>query len=138
MSKEAKIRTERVEDKPGRRQLQPEYKLKVLQEIDANRGQRGTIGEILRREGLYASQVASWKRDLEAQLAEGIKARKRGPKADPTIPLKKDIDRLGRQNVRLKEELRRARLIIDAQKKIAEMFPEPSMEENEEQSGSGA
>ncbi len=137
MSKEAKTRSERVEDKPGRRQYPPEYKLRILQEIDTNRGTRGSIGEILRREGLYASQVAMWKRDLEAQLAEGIKARKRGPKADPTIPLKKDINRLGRQNARLKEELRRARLIIDAQKKIAEMFPEPSLEENEEESGSG-
>ena len=137
MSKEGKAVSERVEDKPGRRQYQPEYKLRILQEIDANRGTRGAIGEILRREGLYASQVAMWKRDLEAQLAEGIKARKRGPKADPTIPLRKDIDKLGRQNARLKEELRRARLIIDAQKKIAEMFPEPFSEEDEEQKGSG-
>lgn len=137
MSKEPKGKSEQVEDKPGRRQFQPEYKLRILQEIDSNRGTRGTIGEILRREGLYASQVAMWKRELETQLAEGIKARKRGPKADPTIPLQKDIDRLARQNFRLKEELRRARLIIDAQKKIAEMFPEPSIEEDEERNGSG-
>jgi len=135
--KEPKSSSERVEDKPGRRQFQPEYKLRILQEIDSNRGTRGAIGDILRREGLYASQVAMWKRELETQLADGIKARKRGPKVDPTIPLKKDIDRLARQNVRLKEDLRRARLIIDAQKKIAEMFPEPSMEEDQERNGSG-
>jgi transposase-like protein len=135
--KESKGKSEQVEDKPGRRQFQPEYKLRILQEIDTNRGTRGAIGDILRREGLYASQVAMWKRELETQLAEGIKARKRGPKADPTIALKKDIDRLARQNLRLKEDLRRARLIIDAQKKIAEMFPEPSMEEIQEQIGSG-
>lgn len=137
MVKEPKSSSERVEDKPGRRQFQPEYKLRILQEIDSNRGTRGAIGDILRREGLYASQVAMWKRELETQLADGIKARKRGPKVDPTIPLKKDIDRLARQNVRLKEDLRRARLIIDAQKKIAEMFPEPSMEEDQERNGSG-
>ncbi len=137
MVKESKGKSEKVDDKPGRRQFQPEYKLRILQEIDANRDTRGVIGGILRREGLYASQVAMWKRELEAQLAEGIKARKRGPKVDPTIPLKKDIDRLGRQNARLKEDLRRARLIIDAQKKIAEMFPEPSLEEDEEKNGSG-
>jgi transposase len=129
--KEPRVRSEQVEDKPGRRQFQPEYKLRILQEIDSNRGTRGAIGEILRREGLYASQVAMWKRELETQLAEGIKARKRGPKADPTIPLKKENDRLAKQNARLKDELRRARLVIDAQKKIAEMFPSPSKEENE-------
>lgn len=127
--------SERVDDKPGRRHFQPEYKLRILQEIDSSRDTRGSIGVILRREGLYASQVAMWKRELETQLAEGIKARKRGPKADPTIPLQKDIDRLARQNARLKEELRRARLIIDAQKKIAEMFPEPFQEEEEGKSG---
>ena len=136
MVKEPKVKSEQVEDKPGRRQFQPEYKLRILQEIDSNRGTRGAIGEILRREGLYASQVAMWKRELEAQLAEGIKARKRGPKADPSIPLRKENDRLAKQNVRLKDELRRARLVIDAQKKIAEMFPGPSEEEDETRNGS--
>ena len=129
MSKEAKGKSEQIDSKPGRRQFQPEYKLRILQEIDANRETRGAIGEILRREGLYASQVAMWKRELESQLAEGIKARKRGPKPDPSIPLKKDNERLERQNARLKEENRHMRLIIAAQKKIAEMFPGPhSME----------
>lgn len=138
MAKEPKGQSEQVDDKPGRRQFGPEYKLRILQEVDSNRGTRGAIGEILRREGLYASQVAMWKRELEMQLAEGIKARKRGPKADPTIPLKKENDRLAKQNTRLKDELRRARLVIDAQKKIAEMFPSPSEEENERSSESDA
>lgn len=124
MVKDPKGKSEQIDDKPGRRQFQPEYKLRILQEIDANRETRGAIGEILRREGLYASQVAVWKRDLETQLAEGIKARKRGPKPDPSIPLKKDNERLERQMARIKEENRHLRLIIAAQKKIAELFPE--------------
>lgn len=132
MSKESQNRSEQVEDKPGRRRFEPEYKLRVLQEIDAHRDQRGAVGEILRREGLYASQVAIWKRDLEAQLAEGIKARKRGPKADPTIPLRKEKERLERQNARLQEENRQMRLIIAAQKKIAEMFPRAAAEPDPE------
>lgn len=123
MSKESQNRSEQVEDKPGRRRFEPEYKLRILQEIDANRDKRGAIGEILRREGLYASQVALWKRELEAQLAEGIKARKRGPKPDPSIPLRKEKERLERLNARLQEENRQMRLIIAAQKKIAEMYP---------------
>ena len=131
MAKDAQKQSEKIEDKPGRRRFEPEYKLRVLQEIDANRDKRGAIGEILRREGLYASQVAVWKRELEAQLAEGIKSRKRGPKPDPSIPLKKDNERLERQNARLKEENRQMRLIIAAQKKIAEMFPDPTPAEVE-------
>ena len=129
MAKDAQKQSEKIEDKPGRRRFEPEYKLRILQEVDANRDKRGAIGEILRREGLYASQVAVWKRELEAQLAEGIKARKRGPKPDPSIPLKKDNERLERLNARLKEENRQMRLIIAAQKKIAEMFPGTSAKE---------
>lgn len=138
MSKEAQKQSEQIEDKPGRRRFEPEYKLRILQEIDAHRDQRGAVGEILRREGLYASQVAVWKRELEAQLAEGIKARKRGPKPDPSIPLKKDIDRLTRRNARLEEENRQMRLIIAAQKKIAEMFPGSSPKETDPTSESDA
>ena len=129
MVKESKGKSEQIDPKPGRRQFQPEYKLRILQEIDANRDTRGAIGEILRREGLSASQVAVWKRELESQLAEGIKARKRGPKPDPRTPLRKDNERLERQNARLMEENRHMRLIIAAQKKIAEMFPGPNYKE---------
>lgn len=132
MAKEPKNPSEQITDKPGRRQFQPEYKLRILQEIDANRDQRGAIGNILRREGLYASQVAVWKRELEAQLAEGIKARKRGPKPDPSVPLRKDNERLERQLARVKEENRQMRLIIAAQKKIAEMFPRAHLEDMDE------
>jgi transposase-like protein len=131
VAKDAQKHSERIEDKPGRRRFEPEYKLRILQEVDANRDKRGAIGEILRREGLYASQVAVWKRELEAQLAEGVKARKRGPKPDPTTPLKKEHDRLLRRNARLEEENRQMRLIIAAQKKIAEMFPDPTPAETE-------
>ena len=137
MAKEAQKRSDQIEDKPGRRRFEPEYKLRILQEVDANRDKRGAIGEILRREGLYASQVAVWKRELKAQLAEGIKARKRGPKPDPSIPLQKENERLSKQNARLKDELRRARLMLEVQKKIAEMFP-PQSEEDESKNGNDA
>jgi len=138
VAKEPKNPSGQIEDKPGRRQFQPEYKLRILQELDANRDTRGAIGEILRREGLYASQAAVWKRELEAQLAEGIKSRKRGPKSDPSVPLRKDNERLERQNARLKEENRQMRLIIAAQKKIAEMFPRPHPEDADLESERGA
>ena len=130
MSESQAVKPEKIEDKPGRRQFSPEYKLRILQEVDSRRDERGSVGEILRREGLYASQVASWKRDLEEQIA-GVKSKRRGPKMDPTIPIRKEKERLERQNMRLREELRQARLIIGAQKKIAEMFPDPKPEEAE-------
>lgn len=114
----------RIDDKPKRRQYSPEYKLRILQEIDTSREERGAIGKILRREGLYAAQVAIWRRDLEEQIGRGVEARKRGPKPDPTREVRQENERLERQLAKAREENRQLRLIVAAQKKIAEMFPE--------------
>lgn len=67
------------------------------------------MGEILRREGIYASQVASWRNSLEEVIANGL-------------PEKKEAEKLAKQLARTQENLRQARLIIEAQKKIAEMY----------------
>lgn len=138
MAKDAPKQSEHIEDKPGRRRFEPEYKLRILQEVDANRDKRGAIGEILRREGLYASQVAVWKRELEAQLAEGIKARKRGPKPDPSAALRKENEKMARRMARVEEENRQLRLIVAAQKKIAEMFPSKRTTEEDPENESDA
>ncbi|SMF34932.1 hypothetical protein SAMN06296036_110181 [Pseudobacteriovorax antillogorgiicola] len=52
--------THQVEDKPKRRQFSPEYKKKILTELEQTHGKRGAVGEILRREGLYATHPASF------------------------------------------------------------------------------
>ena len=114
---------ERVSDQPERRQFTPEYKLRILQEIDQRRGEgKGVVGEFLRREGLYASQVASWRSSLEEVIAKGLPERKRGRKVDPALTYKKQAEKLERQLKRTQEDLRQARLIIEAQKKIAQMY----------------
>jgi transposase-like protein len=47
-------------DRPKRRTFTPEYKDRILAELDvAEHGQRGAI---LRREGLYSSHVVDWRR----------------------------------------------------------------------------
>ena len=123
---------EKVADQPVRRQFTPEYKLRILQEVDQRRDEgRGVIGEILRREGLYASQIASWRSSLEEVIANGLPERKRGRKVDPALSYKKEVDKLQRQLDRTKEDLRQARLIIDAQKKISQMY-RPASDGDEE------
>lgn len=120
---------EKVVDLPVRRQFSPEYKMRILQEIDQRRDEgKGVVGEILRREGLYASQVASWRASLEEVIAHGLPEKKRGRKADPSAGYKKEAERLKKKLERTQEDLRQARLIIEAQKKIASMYrenPEP-------------
>ena len=116
--------SERVNDQPIRRKFSPEYKLRILQEIDKSREERGAVGKILRREALFASQVASWRNSLEEVIAHGFPEKKRGRKLDPAVAIRKEKEKLEKKNARLVEENRQLRLIIEAQKKIAEMYPE--------------
>jgi transposase-like protein len=116
----------RINDKPQRRSFSPEYKLKILQEIEGLKEKegRGAVGKVLRREGLYASQVISWRNSLEEVIANGIPAKRRGRKKDPEAAFLKEKARLEKQIARLKEDNRQYRLIIEAQKKIAEIYPD--------------
>src|SRR3990170_5301313 len=63
--------------KPVRRRYTAEYKLRVLREAEACKG-RGEIGALLRREGLYSSNLTQWRKQCERGELEGL-SRKRGP-----------------------------------------------------------
>jgi transposase-like protein len=115
------VKSQKIQDKAKRRVFTPKYKQSILKEIEETKGKRGAVGSILRREGLYATQVTSWRKELEDELA-GIFKKKRGPKPDPTKSLKAEIDRLTKKNARLTERLRQSDLVIEAQKKIAMMI----------------
>ena len=112
--------------KAKRRQYTAEYKLCVLNEVDACKG-AGEIGALLRREGLYSSLVSKWRQQREKGSLEGLGAHRRGPKPDPQAA---EMARLQRENERLRERLRKAELIIDVQKKVAQMLGAPIEEHN--------
>ena len=76
------------------------------------------MGELLRREGLYSSQVGSWKRELQGNLA-GIFTNKRGPKPNPSTEAEKQVASLQKRIRSLEKELDQAKTIIDIQKKIS-------------------
>jgi len=104
--------------KAKRRQYTAEYKLRILRELDTSSG-TGETGALLRREGLYSSHLTSWRRQRECGELEGLGPQKRGPKADPQAV---ELARLQRENERLRERLRKAELIIEVQKKVAQML----------------
>lgn len=113
-----KIETE-ITERAQRRRFTKEYKLRVLEEADTCK-KTGEIGALLRREGLYSSHLTSWR----GQRLEGtLKAleRKRGPKPKRT-PEHAEVDKLRRENDRLRERLRKAEKIIEVQKKLAEVL----------------
>ncbi len=113
-----------------RRRFTAEYKARVLREADQCSG-HGERGALLRREGLYASSLATWRRQREAEGLAGL-ARKRGPKANPDVGAARQIAQLERANERLAEKLRKAEFIIEFQKKMADLWATPSPASNEE------
>lgn len=75
--------------KAKRRGFTAEYKQRILNEVDqaVAAGRSGEVGAILRREGLYSSHLAAWRRLREAGELPGLTPRKRGPKAKPVDAL---------------------------------------------------
>ena len=110
-----------VSQKPVRRRFGDPYKLSILQQADACVG-TGQIGALLRREGLYSSHLANWRREQRKNPLDGKVAKKRGPKtvtADPRVAV------LQRENVRLAARLKKAELILEIQKKVSEILGIP-------------
>lgn len=113
--------TPEVEEKPVRRQFTAEYKLGILEEADRCTD-KGQVGELLRREGLYSSHLTNWRRLREEGSLSSLKPKTRGRKRKPNDELRQELDQLRRENQKLAERLRQAETIIEVQKKVSEML----------------
>jgi len=115
-----------------RRRFTAEYKRRILREAEACKEQ-GRLGALLRREGLYSSNLITWQRQAERGTLEALSPKKRGPKEKKPDPSLRRIAELEKVTQKLEHKLRQAELIIAAQKKIAEIFQmssEPKDETN--------
>jgi len=106
-----------VEAKPTRRRFSAEYKLRILRQVE--RAPEGEIGAILRREGLYSSHLASWRRERDRVAKAGLAARRRGPKARAQDPRVKQLER---EIARMQRKLQQAEILIAYQKKVSELL----------------
>ena len=107
-----------------RRSFTAEYKLRILAEADAAAVQPGAIGALQRREGLYSSHLVTWRRERQAGILKGLTPHKRGPKSKRSPP-EEEIQQLRRENQRLTEQLRKAEIVIDVQKKVGALLGWP-------------
>jgi transposase len=110
-----------VSEKASRRSYTAEYKRLILKEAEVSKGQ-GQVGALLRREGLYSSNLTAWRHQVERGTLDALSSRKRGPKARKPDPSVRRISEQEKEIQKLRARLRKAELIIDAQKKIAEIF----------------
>jgi len=120
-----------VMKRPVRRIFSAGYKRRILEEAGHCR-KPGEIGALLRREGLYSSTLSGWRRQFAAGVAWALAPKPRGPKANA---LAGEVERLERDNRRLRRQLQKAELIIAFQKKLCELLgiapQEPPPEEEE-------
>ena len=106
--------------KPVRRRYTAEYKLRILRAAEACSG-RGEIGALLRREGLYSSNLTQWRKQRERGELEGL-SRKRGPLPKGKNSLADKVKVLERENARLKARAERAEGLVEIQKKVSEIL----------------
>jgi transposase len=106
-----------VPEKAVRRKFTAAYKLRILKQAERCT-ETGQLGALLRREGLYSSSLTLWRR----QVAQGLVPKKRGPVTQKTDPHIRRIAELERENAKLIHKLKQAELIIDVQKKVADLL----------------
>ena len=125
--------TPEVSDRPARRQFTAAYKLRILQETDVNRD-TGEIGRILRREGLYSSHLGKWRHERERGALVALEPKKRGRRAVPKNPLAGKVAELERVIRRQEAQLKRQLLLLEIQKKMAELLgSSPTSSDSEEE-----
>jgi transposase-like protein len=110
-----------VVENPTRRKFTAEYKLEILRLADECKDP-GCLGALLRREGLYYSNLTTWRRQRAEGTLKALQPKKRGRKAKEPDPLAIEMSRLRKENDRLQKRLKQAELIIDAQKKISQIL----------------
>jgi transposase len=114
-----------VTEKAKRRTFTVEYKRKIVKEAEACRAS-GEIGALLRREGLYSSQLTDWRAARErGDFAPGATARKRGPQVSAPDPRDKKLAEQARQIAKLTVRAERAEAIAEIQKKVAALLGRP-------------
>ena len=112
-----------VPEKAKRRQFSAQYKLRVLEEADACR-EPGQIAALLRREGLYSSLLAEWRRARREGSLKAL-AKPRGPKGRRRDPVAAENEQLRKENDRLRRRREQAQMILDIQKKASEILGIP-------------
>ncbi|MGF1613414.1 MAG: transposase [Gammaproteobacteria bacterium] len=114
-------------EKRQRRRFSAEQKRRILEEVEAC-SERGQVAAIVRREGLYASQLSTWRRQREAQGLAGLEPKTPGRK--PVHDSKdREIARLEQEKAKLAREPELAQKVIGLQKKISEMLDLLPLEE---------
>ncbi len=112
-----------VPAKAKRRTFAADFKRRILAAADQLVADGESVGALLRKEGLYRSQLSDWRKALAEHGEVALAGRKRGRKAVAGAAANKlEMRKRDRRIARLERELAQAKFIIDIQKKVSEMM----------------
>ena len=114
--------------KPRRRRFSAEYKMRILAEYDALTD-AGAKGALLRREGLYTSHLAEWRRAREVGAIRELEPKVRAARRSPE---QVELERARRRIARLEDELAKHRLALEIQGKASELLERLLAESDED------
>lgn len=120
----SKLPKTEVTEKATRRRFSPKEKARILNEYESAAPGEGAA--ILRREGIYSSQIHKWR--LERDQGS-LQEQKRGPKPNPAA---QEVKKLKAQLAKTEKKLAQANALIELQKKVAEIL-KTSLEESEDE-----
>src|ERR1700712_85013 len=100
--------------RPRRRSFTAEYKEQILDEYDALPVGSTERGSILRREGLYTSHIAEWRKARDAGAREGLAPKGKARRSPEQV----ELEALRRRTERLEAELARTRTALEITGKV--------------------
>jgi transposase len=106
------------ERSPGRRRFSAKYKMKILTEYDALEDKTAK-GALLRREGLYSSNISTWRHQRDHGGDQALARPAGRQKGDPRD---REIARLKRDKERLEHELDTSKKVIEIQGKLSALL----------------
>lgn len=119
-----------VSSKARRRSFSAEFKLQILAQADACHAP-GEIGALLRKHGLYSSQLSDWRKERRLGELSVTHPKHRGPKPAPRDPAQERIAELEKQLARATARAEHAEALVDLQKKVAALLGKPLPEPDE-------
>lgn len=107
-------------DRRQRRRFSPEERERILREADACT-ERGELGKLLRREGIYSSHLSTWRAARRREGLAGLQDKRPGPK--PAKDAKdRQIEQQQKRIAKLEKELRISKALIELQEKAHEIL----------------
>lgn len=95
--------------RPRRRTFTAEYKARILDEYDSLAHGSEERGALVRREGLYTSHIAEWRKVRDAGAREGLAPKSKAKRSPEQV----ELESLRRKNERLEAELARTKLALE-------------------------